>query len=114
MRLPQRLGHVLVVLEAVVEREVQDAVVLVAEVVDHHPLGGVDVRHLAVSTDTITTGSCTTWLWSMFSRSASGVVPLPAVRKTAVPGGRKTGGSMARTSSTKSLQPPFGLSRGWR
>ena len=52
----------------------------------------------------MTTCSCSTWLWSLLARSASGTVSLPGWGNTAMPGTRGRG--LARMSSTKSRSGP--------
>ena len=60
----------------------------------------------SVTTQMITTLSCTVRLCSRFARSASGVVSRLALRKTPVRGARYAGGSIAWTSSTNARSGP--------
>ncbi len=61
---------------------------------------------LTVSTVTTATFSCRQWLCSISSRSASGVVSMSRVRKTATPGTRTTGGLCAASPSRNSSNGP--------
>ena len=91
---------------------VGDAVVGVAEIVDHEPLGGRHVRDRRASRSTGSRRArCSAWRCSTLARIASGAVTLVRLRNTAVPGTRCTGGVRSCRSSMNSRSDPSSCSR---
>ena len=97
------------VLEAVTDRDVHDAVVAVAEIVDDDTVVGIHVGDLRVSTVTTTAAWCTTLLCSTFSRSASGIGSLACGEADSGAGGPVHGWVHGADVFDEVAQQPVGL-----